>query len=1851
MNNSTFFRVLVSWLVLVGLGSGHYPRAWAQKKASTSQLVASPQGTGNLTIGVPNPNPACPNTDVTFTARGECSSWSWDTGGGTWISQRDIPNASSTVTIRWATPGTYTVSVDTDCAGTSYAERTITVVDTTPRPITTDGPASQLTATSATICQGNSLNLVPPAGSSNWVWSGANVALVSSSGVATVQPVAEANTYSLTYRPSGSSCTSTSTFAVNVAAVPGKVEMLNNEVPGANWRFGPGSFTLAVKNPEPGYVYNWYDDPASKTSLHTGPDFTPSLTQSRSYYVTATACQETEYTAAGVVLRTIQLLVAGVVPAAPVRLVNGTPTVLQATSSLSGPFTWFLNGLEIKNQTGSQLSVTQAGRYTVRTQYPGDYYSSENVSQPVDLVEGLDSQTANGQALTYLSDLQVLKAGVTTVDQLPQLATADRVQNITYLTSWAQPLQQVAVQAGPAQQDIVQYYTYAGSATAAQTYLPFPVNSQAKAAGLYETDPLSKLTAYYAPQDSQPYATTTAEASPLGRPLSQVQAGSAWASHAARVSYATNTTQDAVRLWQGLTSPNTYAAGQLNKEVLLDADERRTEVYKDGLGRVVLQRKITGYGSGSAQNLDTYSIYAPAGYLQYVIPPAAVGALAAAGTWNVSSMPAGFAGQWLYQYTYDDRGRLAERQFPGAAPVYLVYDQADRPILVQDGNHRKTGVSQWLFTKFDAQNRPVVSGLYYSTASRQTLQAQADAATSSAEFESRTNGGYTTGNTFPAVQDGTNGAVVLSMSFFDDYDLNQDGSPDYAYASQVLGTDPQPVATTQLRGLPTITRTRVVQPGGQYGNWLQAVLFYDEYGNLIQKQSNNLLQTGSGLGDVTTLVYRQQGFVPQVLRSLKTQQTNGLTGSSSPLVSIRNRFSYDAAGRLLQTWQQHQWKNTWEPEVLVSSNGYTGLGELTQKKLHSRDAGATFLQKVDLAYNLHGQLLSINKSDPTINPENDLFGLELVREQSTITGNVPRYDGGISAVSWMAHNAAQQNQPERERRYKFTYDGLGRLTDATYAARNRPWELFTLEQGAYDEKEVNYDANGNIKALKRYTQVSAAASPMVLDDLTFTYTGNQHSKVDDAGDITRGFKDVNTSTEYDYDANGSITRDANKNVTYTFNSLNKVERQAVGTGALIYTYDAAGTVLKREVVANGTTSKTEYYIDGSVYQAAPGFVGLLSVPTSEGRALAPDAQATALSYEYHLRDHLGNLRVAFRADRQPELLHLAMEDPSREEGAYPKFQNVSASQSPNGLSYHGGTVARGSYSAAVSASQSGPLTRIPVVQGDQLKVSLYYATPNGVQYGETTPQTPGPQGPGQTGLTATPQWAVAPTLLAVNPAAGNRELQASGSAKPVMGVQVSVTGLLTRLLQKKSALPARSLANGSGSANARTTSDFDLEPGPEQPQAVAYVALRVYDQQNRLIQEWRQEAPVQNTGNSIMSWNQLRFLVTPDLSNLPSRAGYLEVQLLNEGSQPVYFDSLTIRHPQDRTLVSQENHYYPLGMALSGVAVNTVPVATLSKEQFNDGSTLQDELLGTEGGVYSTFYRTYDPATGRFTGVDPLANVTPDWTPYQFALGNPIAMNDPSGALSEFGSWGALIKSFFDGTADEGTYSLGGGGGGGSGNTDNALGFQALSYVDVANRIFYTLEQRIFQPVYSDNNGNYYHSDKNNFNYFVEIGHALPNTRSNDFCPTCLDPSSLHQNGFGLGLDYTGGNNPKSYNGNDNYEHRPESLADYPSIGHDRRYDNIGARGPHGVLFDTHATGADLRFGAEQYGTFVGAFYSGKFVDAYEALGAGTVIGVIGIAKGLYVIAGDPKNGLFELITWYKISNKGVTNDPSYRGH
>jgi RHS repeat-associated protein len=103
--------------------------------------------------------------------------------------------------------------------------------------------------------------------------------------------------------------------------------------------------------------------------------------------------------------------------------------------------------------------------------------------------------------------------------------------------------------------------------------------------------------------------------------------------------------------------------------------------------------------------------------------------------------------------------------------------------------------------------------------------------------------------------------------------------------------------------------------------------------------------------------------------------------------------------------------------------------------------------------------------------------------------------------------------------------------------------------------------------------------------------------------------------------------------------------------------------------------------------------------------------------------------------------------------------------------------------------------------------------------------------------------------------------------------------------------------------------------------------------------------------------------------------------------------------------IIQENSYYAFGEALinSPVISPTLPNYNL----YNGGSERQS-FYGGLPDYDQTFYRNYDPATGRFIAADPMAESAESMSTYQYAMNNPVMNNDPLGNLAASGNHGNL---------------------------------------------------------------------------------------------------------------------------------------------------------------------------------------------------------------------------------------------------
>jgi RHS repeat-associated protein len=89
--------------------------------------------------------------------------------------------------------------------------------------------------------------------------------------------------------------------------------------------------------------------------------------------------------------------------------------------------------------------------------------------------------------------------------------------------------------------------------------------------------------------------------------------------------------------------------------------------------------------------------------------------------------------------------------------------------------------------------------------------------------------------------------------------------------------------------------------------------------------------------------------------------------------------------------------------------------------------------------------------------------------------------------------------------------------------------------------------------------------------------------------------------------------------------------------------------------------------------------------------------------------------------------------------------------------------------------------------------------------------------------------------------------------------------------------------------------------------------------------------------------------------------------------------------------ILEENNYYPFGLKHNSYNVDNFQPGY--KYKFN-GKELQDELSLN---LYDYGARNYDPALGRWMNIDPLAETSRRFSPYVYALNNPVVFIDPDG--------------------------------------------------------------------------------------------------------------------------------------------------------------------------------------------------------------------------------------------------------------
>ncbi|WP_281228751.1 DUF6443 domain-containing protein [Flavobacterium aquiphilum] len=756
------------------------------------------------------------------------------------------------------------------------------------------------------------------------------------------------------------------------------------------------------------------------------------------------------------------------------------------------------------------------------------------------------------------------------------LTTSQKLDNITYFDGLGRPMQKVAIAAGGNYQDIITPIGYDNYGRQEKEYLSY---AETYNGGLYRNNALQDIFPFYNTSKYEntvnPYSQKEFEPSPLNRVLKQAAPGNAWkwgSGNEIKLDYQANSSVDQVRRFSvsfvngnsedpSLADDGIYVINQLSKMITKDENWKPID-NKDRTTEEFKDKEghlvlKRTYDNQVAH--DTYYVYDIFGNLTYVLPPLANGIIDNATLNNL-----------CYQYRYDNRNRLIEKKLPGKGWEYIVYDKLDRPILTQDSNLKIQ--NKWLFTKYDAFGRVVYTGEYVNGADRATVQSLANGNTAQFEVKQGANSingtiAYYSNTAFP-----NSGIDLFTINYYDDYGFDiPAGAPS---GGAIYGVTP----ITNAKGLATGSKIRILGKS----DWTTNVIYYDTKGRAICNYSkNNFLGT-------TSMVNSDLDFIGKPNQTTTTHKKMGYAD-----ITIIDNYSYDHAGRLLI---HDQSVNGQTPEVIVSNN-YDELGQLSSVGV----GGKTYqnrLQTIDYTYNVRGWLKGINDVNAI---GNDLFSFKLSYNDSTAPS--PLFNGNISQSFWKT-----ANQDTSLKSYNYTYDALNRLTNA---ADN---------QNRYSEV-LSYDLNGNIKTLKRNgNQILGTGNYGLIDDLTYEYLlGNRLNKVSDATGYAEGFKDVVSSIDYGYDANGNMTSDMNKGIAnISYNQLNLPVAIQMAGGTITYDYDATGTKLRKTVNGNITDYASGFqYFNGNLqfFSQPQGYV---------------DWNNGNIDYIYQYKDHLGNVRLAYK---------------------------------------------------------------------------------------------------------------------------------------------------------------------------------------------------------------------------------------------------------------------------------------------------------------------------------------------------------------------------------------------------------------------------------------------------------------------------------------------------------------------------------------------------------------------------------------------------------------------------------------------
>jgi len=766
--------------------------------------------------------------------------------------------------------------------------------------------------------------------------------------------------------------------------------------------------------------------------------------------------------------------------------------------------------------------------------------------------------------------------------------SADVMQTVQYLDGLGRPEQTIQVKAGPnAGNDLVQPFAYDEFGREAKKYLPY---AAANGDGSFKSNALTAGQGVFSFYNSTgtsgnqqgngvvtistPFAQTVFETSPLNRAVEQGAPGTAWQTgggHTVKMRYGINAVNE-VRKWIVASNGNGASGTSYYAAGTLYIDTVKDEDSHPS----VTFTDMEGHVVAKKVRLD---LAANKWLLTtYVYDDFGNLAYVIPPTPTGVTYPTSFTElgsvfkSYIYAYHYDGRNRLIKKRVPGKGWNYMVYNQLDQVVATQDSTQINS--KQWTYTKYDAQGRVVQSGTWNDRDASNTIVAIAQPAlqTMVNGFTTLWETAGTSGYTNSAWP--TTNATLLTTSYYDDYG-NVAGMP-AAYAMPGDGT-------TRVTGLLVATQTAVLN---STANKLWTVNYYDRRGRAITSYKQHYLGGGTASALNYDTIRTRYNFNEQPTRIERSHFKKSGTVAALQ-IKLADSLQYDHIGRMLFTRNKVN-SGSW---VVLSRAYYNEMGQLKNKRLHSEDGGSSYLEDLQFMYNERGWLRASGSAS------SGLFNLEL-KYNNPDQGAPVQYNGNISQMNYHYAAIPSASITATDRIFSYSYDDLNRLINSS------------LSTGTDLNEQLTYDELGNITALSRGGQGYSA--------LGYTYTNGLLTAV--GATAGTGF----TPRSYAYDRNGNATSGGTLETKLAYNMLNlpATVKNGANTTIMTYIYDAGGQKLRTVSTADGTRE----YISGINYVAG----AISTIQTGEGRLFNNSGTYT---YQYDLKDHLGNTRVTF--DKHP----------------------------------------------------------------------------------------------------------------------------------------------------------------------------------------------------------------------------------------------------------------------------------------------------------------------------------------------------------------------------------------------------------------------------------------------------------------------------------------------------------------------------------------------------------------------------------------------------------------------------------------